>query len=437
MAIKVAKFGGSSLADVEQFKKVKEIITSDPERRYIVPSAPGKRHSGDSKITDMLYECARLAQAQKDFSEVFKQISLRYFEIQYGLGLETDIDERLIEISENIQQGFGPDYAASRGEYLNGILLAAYLGFAFIDAEDVICIHANGKPDLEKTAEICEIALKDVEYAVIPGFYGSCAGKIKTFSRGGSDISGAIVANAVHADLYENWTDVPGFLMADPRIVNNPEIIRELTFRELRELSYMGATVLHEESIFPVREAKIPINVKNTNDPSQKGTLIHPERASSGNMGAITGIAGRKGFSVFLIEKPMMNAELGFVRRALSLLESMGISFEHMPSGIDTLSLVICDDQLNGKEQQLIEKLKITCDTEHVVLYSNMALIATVGQGMQRSVGVSGKLFGALANEGINVRMIDQGSSELNIIIGVETDDFEKAVQAIYKAFVE
>ncbi|MGQ9779803.1 MAG: aspartate kinase [Bacillota bacterium] len=438
MGIKVAKFGGTSLADAGQFRKVRAIVTADPERRYIVPSAPGKRHPKDQKITDLLYLCHAHVQQDVPFDDVFSIISERFLQIVHELGLALDLRPYLDEIKKQIAQGASADYTASRGEYLNGLILAELLGYEFIDAAEVIFFRPDGTLDRERTWRALGERLAAVPRAVIPGFYGSLPnGAIKTFPRGGSDISGAIVARGVGADLYENWTDVSGFLMADPRIVPNPKPIELITYRELRELAYMGASVLHEEAIFPVREAGIPIRIKNTNAPEDPGTLIVRDAPPVTPKGTITGIAGRKDFTVIALEKTLMNAEIGFGRRLLSILEANGISFEHMPSGIDTISLVIADAQLNHKLDKVLEEIRQQCRPDSLEVHPNMALIATVGRGMAYTPGIAGKLFGALGREGINVRMIDQGSSEINIIVGVDSQDFERAVRAIYYAFVD
>ncbi|MGI6160748.1 MAG: aspartate kinase [Christensenellales bacterium] len=438
MGTKVVKFGGSSLADSKQFKKVKKIILSDNDRRFVIPSAPGKRDYADEKITDMLYACAQLTGEDREVCAIFTRIEERYGEIKDKLGLKIDIEKHLDKARTDILNGAGRDYAASRGEYFNALLLADYLGFEFLDAADVIFFKQDGTLDSAKTQQVLSSVLKTKENSVIPGFYGSMPdGSIKTFSRGGSDITGAIVARAAFADVYENWTDVSGFLMADPRIVMNPRSINMLTYAELRELSYMGATVLHEESIFPVKKAGIPINVKNTNFPDEKGTMIYSEIPKDVKLNSITGVAGRKGFTIVSLEKDMMNAQYGFVRRVLTVLEDLGISFEHMPTGIDTLCLIISDSQLEGKLDMLLDGLRSEIDPDRLEVTTDLALIATVGYGMIRRPGISAKLFGALAAKRINVRMIDQGSSELNIIVGVAGNDFEEAVRAIYEAFID
>ena len=439
MGIKVAKFGGSSLCDAEHFRKVKAIIESDPDYHYVVPSAPGKRFDADEKITDMLYQCHRLVERGQSHEQLFKKIADRYIGIARELGLDFDIDGLLIDTCNAIRQYKNPDFAASRGEYLNGIVLSKYLGWDFIDAQDVVKFDRQGNFASEWTNEIMAEALKYHEHAVIPGFYGAYPnGDVHTFSRGGSDISGAIVARAAQADVYENWTDVSGFLMADPNIVDNPKCIRELSYRELRELSYMGATVLHEDAIFPVHKANIPTNIRNTNDPSDPGTMIVPAVTGKRNDGQrITGIAGHKNFTLITIDKAMMNSEYGFGRRVLQALEDFGVSFEHMPTGIDTMSVVVSDKELVTRKDQIIQRIEQVCQPDTISVSTGIALIATVGHGMVRQPGSAATLFNALYEAGVNVKMIDQGSSEFNIIVGVHVDDFETAMRAIYKAFVK
>lgn len=431
----VAKFGGSSLADASQMEKVRNIVMANRDRRFIVPSAPGKRFDGDTKVTDLLYELKHTVEYGKDHKKVFAKICKRYIEIRDALGLSIKIEDYLSQVEQDILEGESSDYTASRGEYLNGLLLADYLGFEFIDAADVIKFDRRGKYDQSTTMDLLAHRLRDVDYAVIPGFYGSMPdGGIKTFSRGGSDITGAIVAAGAEADLYENWTDVDGFLMADPRIVPNPRKIDCLTYRELRELSYMGANVLHEDAIFPVFQAAIPINVRNTNHPEETGTMIVPQIEDDEEF-AITGVAGKKNFTVLSIEKNGMNAELGFGRKVLSCVEKYGVPFEHMPSSIDTLCVVLEDAKVKDNINDLVDDIHRACEPDSVEVVGHMALIATVGRSMIRSIGCSAKLFTALAEAGVNVRMIDQGSSEMNIIVGVENDDFEKAIVAIHDAF--
>ncbi|MCR5720386.1 MAG: aspartate kinase [Lachnospiraceae bacterium] len=433
---KVVKFGGSSLASAEQFKKVGNIIRADEERRFVVPSAPGKRFKKDEKVTDMLYACYALAEEGKDFSENLSKIKARYNEIIDGLKLTVKLDKEFKVIEENFKAQAGKDYAASRGEYLNGILMADYLGYTFVDPADYIFFKANGEFDAEKTDKALSTKLSKCANAVIPGFYGSTTGKkIKTFSRGGSDVTGSIVAKAVKADVYENWTDVSGFLIADPRIIENPQKIEVITYRELRELSYMGAGVLHEDAIFPVRQGGIPINIKNTNAPEDPGTWIVGSTCQKSKY-VITGIAGKKGFCSINIEKDMMNAEIGFGRKVLQAFEENGISFEHVPSGIDTMTVFVHQDEFMNKEQKVVAGLHRLASPDSIEIESDLALIAVVGRGMKSTRGTAGRIFSALAHSNINVKMIDQGSSELNIIIGVANDDFEAAIKAIYDIFV-
>ena len=433
---KVVKFGGSSLASAEQFKKVGKIIRADASRKFVVPSAPGKRFSGDTKVTDMLYSCYGAAIREKKFADQLQEIRGRYQEIIDGLGLDFSLDQDFEKIRENFGKKIGRDYAASRGEYLNGKIMAAYLGYEFIDAADVIRFGEDGSFDEETTNQLLAKRLEDSKGAVIPGFYGAKAdGTIVTFSRGGSDVSGSLVALAVGADLYENWTDVSGFLIADPRIVKNPRSIETITYKELRELSYMGASVLHEDAIFPVRKAGIPINIRNTNAPEDKGTLI-VEGTCRQPKYTITGIAGTDGFASITIEKAMMNSEIGFCRKVLQVFEEHDISIEHMPSGIDTMTIFVHKDEFEEKEQQVLSAIHKTVKPDHIELESDLALIAVVGRGMRATRGTAGRICSALAHAHINVKMIDQGSSELNIIIGVRHDDFKNAIRALYEIFV-
>jgi aspartate kinase len=437
---KVVKFGGSSLASAEQFKKAARIIRKDESRRYVVPSAPGKRTPGDTKVTDMLYRCYNLATMDDEYEEEFEEqmsaIRARYDEITEGLGLSIDLSDEFKTIRTMFSQKAGRDYAASRGEYLNGILMAEYLGYEFIDAAEVICFDENGNFDGERTNSILAKRLEDTHQAVIPGFYGAMPdGKVKTFSRGGSDITGSIVAKAVHADMYENWTDVSGFLIADPGVVKNPKAIDVITYRELRELSYMGATVLHEDAIFPVRKEGIPINIRNTNSPEDRGTLIVEGTCRKPRF-IITGIAGKKDFASITVEKAMMNAEVGFCKKVLEVFEENKISIEHMPSGIDTMTIFVHQDEFEEKEQKVIAGIHRSVEPDFLELESDLALIAVVGRGMKATRGTSGRIFSALAHANVNVKMIDQGSSELNIIIGVRNHDFNDAVNAIYDIFV-
>lgn len=424
------------MASAEQFRKVGDIIRSDGERKYVIPSAPGKRSGKDMKVTDMLYACYEKAEAGRKFDDDLALIKARFDEIIQGLGLEVNLAGEFETIKQNFLAKAGKDYAASRGEYLNGIVMAHFLGFEFVDAAEVIRFGEQGEFDSEETNRIMGERLGTLERAVIPGFYGAYPdGRVKTFSRGGSDITGSIVARAVRSDVYENWTDVSGFLVADPRIIPNPRGIETITYRELRELSYMGATVLHEDAIFPVRREGIPINIKNTNHPDDNGTWI-VESTCQKSKYVITGIAGKKGFCAINIEKDLMNSEIGFGRKVLQVFEENGISFEHVPSGIDTFTVLVDQHDFIHKEQRIVSAVHRAVSPDSIDIEADLALIAVVGRGMKSTRGTAGRIFSALAHAHINIKMIDQGSSELNIIIGVENKDFEAAIQAIYDIFV-
>ena len=434
---KVVKFGGSSLASAEQFKKVGNIIRAEADRKYVVPSAPGKRNSKDTKVTDMLYGCYALAEAGKNFDKELAQIKARYDEIIAGLDLKAGLlDKEFETVKAQFQAKAGKDYAASRGEYLNGIIMAEYLGYQFLDAAEVIFFDEDGEFLSEETHKALKARMKEYDNVVLPGFYGAkLDGTVKTFSRGGSDITGSILARAVHANIYENWTDVSGVLLADPRIVENPVGINTITYKELRELAYMGFSVLHEDALFPVRISGIPINIRNTNRPEDEGTMIVESTCKQPEY-TITGVAGKKGFVSVNIEKDKMNSEVGFGRKVLQAFEESGISFEHMPSGIDTLSVFVHQPEFEGKEQVVLSTLHRLCQPDSIEIDADLALIAVVGRGMKSNRGVAARVLAALAHNNINVRMIDQGSSELNIIIGVKNSDFETAIKAIYDIFV-
>lgn len=438
MGVKVVKFGGSSLADAGQIRKAAAIIKRDASRKYVVPSAPGKRFSEDIKVTDMLYACYEKASLGEDFSRDFENIKARYNEIIAELGVDVSLEEQFAQIRDQLATA-GREYAASRGEYLNGIVIAAYLGFTFIDAADVIVFNDEGVMMRHETVAKLRERLANVENAVIPGFYGkSLSGVVRTFSRGGSDVTGSLVARAMRADVYENWTDVSGVLVADPRVVDSPVVIPVISYKELRELSYMGFSVLHEDAIFPVRTAGIPINIRNTNAPEDAGTLIVPDDDTAGEscLRTITGIAGKKGFFAVNMEKAMMNSEVGFVRDVLNVFAEMGISIEHMPSGIDTLTIIADKESMKGTEEQLLSKLRSAVDPDHIEIENDIALLAVVGRGMRRTRGTAARIFAALAHARINVKMIDQGSSELNVIVGVHEPDLNQAIRCIYDAFI-
>ena len=438
MNVKVVKFGGSSLADAEHFAQVASIIKADPARRFVVASAPGKRSKEDIKVTDLFYQCYEASRMHQNIDEIYSKIVERYNAIIAGLGLDFDMSGEFEYVKSALQHRSGRDFAASRGEYLNSLILAKYLKYDFVDAENVIFFKENGTLDAEKTNEAMRKELLQHKNAVIPGFYGVMPnGTIKTFSRGGSDITGSIVSRAVDADIYENWTDVSGCLMADPRIIDDPRPIKRVSYRELRELSYMGASVLHEDAIFPVKMANIPINIRNTNRPEDAGTMIVAENKEFDTDTVITGIAGRKGFSVITIEKDMMNSEIGYGRRVLEVLENNEISFEHLPSGIDNMSVVVESKALDGRRDKVLAALNRAVHADSVTIEDGLALIATVGHGMVKYKGTAARVFNAISNAGINIRMIDQGSSEISIIVGVEEHDFDAALKAIYGEFVK
>ncbi|HAN20151.1 MAG: aspartate kinase [Clostridiales bacterium GWF2_36_10] len=433
---KVVKFGGTSLANDQQFIKSANIIKAEKSRRYVVPSAPGKRFADDTKVTDMLIKCHELSVSGDNFDSLFDEIKKRYNSIIEGLSLKINLNNEYDIIENNLKKGTTLDYVSSRGEYLNGMLLAEYIGYEFIDAAEVVFFDEKGIFDAQKTNIVMGDRLLKLKNAVVPGFYGSMPdGSIKTFSRGGSDVSGAIVTRAVMADIYENWTDVSGFLMCDPRIVSNPRPIKVITYRELRELSYMGAGVLHEDSIFPVKLAGIPINIRNTNNPSDPGTMIVPSTTEYSSGDIVTGIAGKKGFAIIRIEKDMMNQEKGFGMRVLSVFADMNLSFEHLPSGIDTMCVVIAHNEIKGLEKEILSRITKAVNPDNIEIEHDLGLIAVVGRGMINTPGTAYRIFKSIAANNINIRMIDQGSSELNIIIGVDESEFNKTIELIYNEF--
>lgn len=437
MALKVCKFGGTSMADGNVIRSVKKIIDADAARRFVVVSAPGKRFSGDIKVTDLLYSCYDEIQSTGSCKEAFKAVRARFESIAKELNSGIDMTADLDETQKRMDEEKSADFCASRGEYLSAKVMAKVLNAKFIDSEDVVFFNENGVFDDKKTYKKIAEAVEGVSLAVFPGFYGQAHnGKIKTFSRGGSDITGAIVARAVNATEYENWTDVSGFLACDPRIVQNPKRINTLSYKELRELAYMGANVLHPESVFPVRKVNIPIIIKNTFRPEDEGTTIVPVSRYTPEGNVVTGIAGKKNFTVILIEKNQMNNEIGFVRKVLSVLEREGICIEHIPSGIDTMSVVVESEHLKDYElEKVIEGIKNEVEPDMIRIMENVALIATVGHGMSSSIGTSARLFKAMAEANVNAKMIDQGSSELNIIVGVKNEDCERCIAAIYHEF--
>ena len=437
MGVKVAKFGGASVADALQIEKIRKIIEDDGEIKYVVVSAPGKRFSEDSKITDLLYLCKTHIEHKIPYHQIFQVVRDRFMAVRVNLDVDVNLDREFDEIKKNLEDGASADYIASRGEYLNAMIIAAYLGYDFVDAAKMIKFDEKGRFMEELTNKEIKKELANHEKAVIPGFYGSKVdGSVRTFSRGGSDITGALVARAVEADVYENWTDVSGFLMADPRIVDNPKPISTVSYKELRELSYMGASVLHEDAIYPARVANIPINIRNTNRPQDPGTIITSEPGQLEEGQIIAGIAGSKDFTVIAMYKNLMSSERGFIRKMTGILEDYDVPIEHIPSGVDTLSVVLDNDGIDGRLDEIVEEFERQLKPDTIEVFEDMALIATVGHGMSYRPGVAAKLFVALAQENVNIRMIDQGSSEMNIIVGVENKDFETAIKAIYRAFV-
>lgn len=438
MGIKTAKFGGSSVADGIQLNKIKEIVNADPDRRYIVVSAPGKRFDGDNKITDLLFMCKAQADHNIPFEQLLQVVTDRYSAIKYNLDIDVDLESRYEEILNELKKGCSVDYIVSRGEYLSAILVAAYLGYDFVDTKDLILFDNKGRLLAEETNKALAEELSHHERAVLPGFYGSTkeTGEVKILSRGGSDVTGSLVARAVGADIYENWTDVSGLLMADPRIIKNPKPIKYISYMELRELSYMGASVLHEEAVFPVRMANIPINIRNTNAPEDPGTIITTENTYE-NHNVLSGIAGKHPFTVITVYKNMMNREVGFVRRTLAVLEDLGISFDHIPTGIDSLSVVIENSALEDHLEEVLQAFEQRLHPDEITVVEDIALIAVVGLGLNRTVGVAAKITAALAEAGVNIRMLNQGTSEINVIVGVESADFKAAIQAIYSAFID
>jgi aspartate kinase len=434
----VAKFGGSSVADSSQISKVKRILEADFRRKIVIVSAPGKRQPSEAKITDLLYLCHDMAAMSTDIREPFGLIRDRFTEISTNLQLSSRVPDEIDQFGKEIIDGCGRDYTASRGEYFSAKLIAEYLEAEFIDPAEYLLIRANGMIDPQSYQALGDRLSDPTTVYVMAGFYGRDGnGEVKTFSRGGSDVSGAIAARAAGALLYENWTDTSGILMADPRIVDNPKTIEEITFREIREMSYMGASVFHDEAMLPLREADIPIRIKNTNRPDDAGTLITP-RLSEETLSSteIAGIAGRKDFSMICLEKTLMNKEVGFAYRLLGILSEQGVSFEQCPSSIDTISVIIEETQFQPVEEIVLEEIRSQLKPDKLYVEKNLALIAMVGEGMVHTVGIAAKIFGVLKEAGINVRIINQGASEMNVIIGISADDYENAVRSLYAAFV-
>ena len=433
--LKVLKFGGSSLASGETFEKVKKIVEADPSRAIVIVSAPGKRHSKDMKVTDLLYLCQAHIKYNANFDHLYEEIKGRYQAIYDYCGLKQDLESEFDAIREKLNKKTSVDYIVSRGEYLNAKLMAEYLGYTFVDSTEWLHFNFNGKVDFEKSYAALSQIIEKTNKVVIPGFYGITPdGAVKTFSRGGSDITGAIAAAAVNADMYENWTDVSGIMTADPRIVENPRPIENVTFAELRELSYMGAEVLHEETVFPVRQKSIPLYIKNTNDMNARGTLIMEsfDAEEDAKTSFITGISGKKNYSIITIAKNRMNDEIGYVRRALEIFERFEVPIEHIPSSIDSFSVVVASSHIENKMHEIISALNDAVAPDSINIANEISLIAIVGRKLQSNIGIAGKIFTALGENDINIRMIEQGADEINIIIGVDDNNFKKTIRVLY-----
>ena len=437
--IKLAKFGGSSLAGAEQFRKVRDIVRADESRRFVVVSAAGKRFKTDHKVTDLLYLVQAHLKYGVSHEEILSMIEDRYVEIRDQLGLSFDVEKEFDTLRRWLTPDVSVDELVSRGEYLNARLMAEYLGYRFVDATEVIYFQYDGKIDMEKSCEAIRRAARDAEGLVIPGFYGAMPnGRIRVMSRGGSDLTGAVVAAAVDADVYENWTDVSGILMADPKIVKNPRPIPRITYSELRELSFMGASVLHEESILPVKEKNIPLNIRNTNEPDNPGTMIMEsiDAEESDNQRFITGIAGRRNFTVLTIYKKQISTDTRILRETLEMFETLKVEIDHITLDVDSFSLVVPTEQVRERIYDIIADVKRQCKPDSIRMADDIALIASVGRKMVRNPGICGKIFQALGENGVNIRMIAQGAEEISIIVGVENADFEKTIRVLYDGFV-
>lgn len=436
--MKVLKFGGTSMADAAQYRKIADIVHADPARRVVVVSAAGKRTHDDNKITDLLYLCHAHLQYGVSYEDIFNKIRERYCTIRDELGLKTDLESEFDALHQKMESGISCEELVSRGEYFSARLMADFLGYTFIDATRWLYFHYDGTVDQEKSYAALRDILGD-GCAVIPGFYGVMPdGKIRTLTRGGSDITGALAAAALNAEVYENWTDVSGILMADPRIVDHPKTIERATYSELRQLSYSGAQVLHEMTVFPVREKNIPLNIRNTNDPSNPGTLISDEFNEPRNAPRfITGIAGKKDFSIVTISKKGMSGAVGTLRQIMQVFEENNVPVCYTPTGIDCISLVVPGEKLRPRQYSLTDALRRTVRPDHLVIIENIAIVAAVGRKMARRAGTSGKIFAALGEQGINIRMISQGPDELNILVGVDDEDYAQTIRILYDAFVK
>ncbi len=438
--LKVTKFGGSSMADAGQYKKVRDILLSDPARKVVIVSAAGKRNKDDHKITDLLYLCHAHTEYGVDCTGVFDMITSRYLQIRDELGIDLDLETDFAALKQRLEEkSVSRDELASRGEYFSAKLMAAYLGFRFIDAADWIQFRYDGSVDTETSYATLRKLVNLRRGAVIPGFYGVTAdGHIRTFSRGGSDITGALAAAALDADIYENWTDVSGILMADPRIVENPEPIPEVTYDELRELSYSGAQVLHEDTIFPVQEKNIPLNIRNTNAPEDAGTMIREDFTTNREANRfITGITGKKDFTIISLSKRGMHNQVGVLHKALSVLTRHNLSVDYVPNGIDNVSMVLPTETVEPHLYTILAEIQKEVKPDSLCVHDQIAVVAAVGRRMAYRPGISGKVFAALGEAGINIRMINQGPDELNIIFGVDNKDFAEAIRVLYHSFTK
>jgi len=431
----VAKFGGSSVANTSQFQKVKAIVEAKENRKVIIVSALGKKEKNDSKITDLLYLLHAHLRYSVPYDNVFSMIKNRFCNIKEELQLKIDLESEFNQLAKELNKELSMEYLASRGEYITAKMVAEYLGYTFVDAKDLICFDYSGLVNDKETEKAINEAYQKYHKIVIPGFYGAYPnGTIKTFSRGGSDITGAIVAKALGATVYENWTDVSGILMADPKVIDNPKRINQITYNELRELSYMGASVLHEETVFPVQEGNIPINILNTNEPENPGTIITEN--CDDNSQIITGIAGKKHFTSFTVTKTHNADKLSVLRAVLNVFDKYKVNVEHIPTSIDSFSVVVANSDVEKCIYDLVSEINKNEEVKNIIVDNDISLIAVVGRNMVTKPGISGKVFGIIGNENINIKMIAQGSQELTIIVGVCNKDFEKTIKAVYDNLV-
>lgn len=434
----VAKFGGSSLADASHIQKTASIINMDPARRYVVISSPGERTDDDIKVTDMLYMCHSRFTNRENYQDMLNAIHLRFDEIVAGLGIDFDVNAEIKELHKSLMMGKSSDFIASRGEFITSKIMAKVLGWEFVDASEIIFFNNDGSLNELKTFSTASRILKPLEHAVIPGFYGIMPnGSIKTFNRGGSDTTASIISRSVKADLYEKWTDKAEIFSADPSIIDSPRTVENITYKELHELSYMGFNVLNEDSVFPINRAGIPVNIRDTHDINDKGTLILPELPEDfprENM--FVCVAGKRGFRVLQIDKYKLNRETQFPAKLFNIFARYNIACEHCLTGIDVVSLVLKNPLFDLRRSEIISEIKRELSPDNVEVRTNMSLISVIGQGMGTVKGVFAKVFNALANAEVKVKMIEQGSDDLNIILGVDDEDYERSIRALYNALI-